>query len=448
MVGFDAQLAGRLVEQVDRLVGQEPVGDVAVGQAGGLDQRLVGDLHLVVRLVFVAQAVEDGDRLFDRGLGHEDGLKAPFERRVLLDVLAVLVEGGGAHALQLAAGEHGLHEVRGVDRALGGAGADHVVQLVDEQHDVFGALDFVERALEALLELAAVLGAGHHGAQVEGQHALAAQRLGHVAGDDLLGEAFGDGGLADAGLADERRVVLGAPAEHLDDALDLGVAADDRVETALGGESREVARVLFEHALAGGVALVVDAGVADLGQGALQALLGHAEVFEHGAARALALEEDAEQQVLGAHELVAQLLRLLHGDVDGRLGVGRHVEHVGRRRARRPRAGGLVLGELVGARHGGALVDAEQVEDLLDDAAGQAQHADQQVLGAQHVGRARGAPRPGRSRAPRAPARRTCLHPYRHPSSSSLAQIVGRRERRSLAAPGRRLCSGGACRRR
>ena len=89
--------------------------------------------------------------------------------------------------------------------------------------------------------------------------------------------------------------------------------------------------------------------------------------------------------MLGADELVAQLLRLLHGDVDGRLGARRHVEHVGRRRAGRPRAHGLVLRELVGARHGGALVDAEHVEDLLDHAARQAEHADQQVLGAEHV---------------------------------------------------------------
>jgi hypothetical protein len=45
--------------------------------------------------------------------------------------------------------------------------------------------------------------------------------FGHVAVDDALGQALDDGGLADAGLADEDGVVLGAPAEHLDDAADL-----------------------------------------------------------------------------------------------------------------------------------------------------------------------------------------------------------------------------------
>ncbi len=62
-----------------------------------------------------------------------------------------------------------------------------------------------------------------------------------------MGQALGDGGLADAGLADEHRVVLGAPRQHLDDAPDLVVAADDRIELALAGEVHEVAAVLLER---------------------------------------------------------------------------------------------------------------------------------------------------------------------------------------------------------
>jgi hypothetical protein len=42
-----------------------------------------------------------------------------------------------------------------------------------------------------------------------------------VAGDDALGESLDDGRLAGARLADEHRVVLRAPREHLDDPADL-----------------------------------------------------------------------------------------------------------------------------------------------------------------------------------------------------------------------------------
>ena len=52
---------------------------------------------------------------------------------------------------------------------------------------------------------------------------LVAEQLGDVAVDDQLGQALDDGGLADAGLAEQHRVVLGAAAEDLDDALDLVV---------------------------------------------------------------------------------------------------------------------------------------------------------------------------------------------------------------------------------
>jgi hypothetical protein len=70
--------------------------------------------------------------------------------------------------------------------------------------------------------------------------ALVAQALGHVAVDDALGETLDDGGLADAGFADQHRVVLGAAGKDLDDAADLLVAADDRVDLARAGARGEV----------------------------------------------------------------------------------------------------------------------------------------------------------------------------------------------------------------
>src|SRR5204862_1159348 len=104
-----------------------------------------------------------------------------------------------------------------------------------------------EDGLEPLLDLAAVLRAGEHRADVEPPHALALQALGHVAGDDPLREALDDRGLADAGVADQDRVVLRPAPQHLDHAADLLVAPDDRVELALLGEGGQVAAELLER---------------------------------------------------------------------------------------------------------------------------------------------------------------------------------------------------------
>ena len=179
-------------------------------------------------------------------------LEAALERGVLLDVLAVLVERGGADAVQLAARQHGLQQVAGVHRALGRAGADHRVQLVDEQDDLpLRGLHLLQHGLQPLLELAAKLGAGDERAHVEGDDPLVLQPLGHVAPDDAAGQALDDGRLADARLADQDRVVLRAPGEHLDDAANLLVAADDRIELALARELGEIAAVLRERLVGG-----------------------------------------------------------------------------------------------------------------------------------------------------------------------------------------------------
>ena len=242
------QPAGRLVDQVDRLVGQEPVGDVPRRQLGRRHQGRVLDLDLVVDLVALLEAAEDGDRVVDRGLADEDRLEPALERRVLLDVLAELVERGRADAAELAARQGRLEQVGGVHRPFGLAGADDQVQLVDEQDDPALRLgDLLEDGLEPLFELAAELGSGDQGAHVERDQPAVLQALGHVARDDALGQPLDDGGLAHAGLADQDRVVLGAAAEDLDDAADLGIAADDRVHLALARQLDQVAAVALER---------------------------------------------------------------------------------------------------------------------------------------------------------------------------------------------------------
>ncbi len=283
-----------------------------------------------MQLILLADAAQDADRVRDGWLAHEDGLETPGERRVLLDVLAILVERGGADAVQRAAGQLGLDQVRGVHRAVRLAGADEGVHLVDEQDDLaLGGLDLLEDGLEPLLELAAILGAGDHGAEVEGEQLLVAQRLRDVAVDDAQGQALHDRGLADAGLADEHGVVLGAPGEDLDRAADLLVAADHRVELAVARLRGDVARILLEGVEAGlGVGAVDRAALAHLGDGALQALGGGAGAGEGTAGRRVARGEGDEQAVL-RDVFVPGLLRRLLGGVEHADEVGRDLRLAG-----------------------------------------------------------------------------------------------------------------------
>ncbi len=202
----------------------------------------------MVDLVALLQAAQDRDRVLDARLADEHGLEPALERGVLLDVLAVLVERRRADRAQLTAREHRLEHVAGVHRALRGTGTDDRVQLVDEHDDLaFRVGDLLQDGLQPVLKFPSVLGAGDHRAQVERDHASILESLGDVAGDDPLRQALGDRGLADARLADQDRVVLGPPRQDLDHAPDLVVAADHRVELALGRRLGQVAAVALER---------------------------------------------------------------------------------------------------------------------------------------------------------------------------------------------------------
>ena len=222
-----------LVDHVDRLVGQLAVVDVARRELHRRLDGVVGVLHLVEFLVVGLEALHDGDGVIDRRLVDVDLLEAPHQRAVLLEELAELLVGGRADAADRAGRQRRLQEVRRVHRAAGGcAGADDGVDLVDEQDRSGILFELLDDLLQPLLEVAAVAGAGEQRAHVEREDRGVLQHFGNVALDDALGEALGDRRLADAGIADIERVVLRAAAEHLDGAVDLGLAADQRIDLA------------------------------------------------------------------------------------------------------------------------------------------------------------------------------------------------------------------------
>ncbi len=308
----------RLVEQIDRLVGQEAVGDVAVGVRDRVVDRLLGIGDGVELLVAVLDAVDDLDRVLFVGRRDFDRLEAALERAVFLDRLAVFAGSGGADALDLAAGERRLEDVGGVERTFRRSGADQGMQLIDEDDGVLVLHQLFHDGLEALFELAAILGAGDDQGKIEGEDALFGEERGHLAVGDALRQPLDDRGLAHAGLADEHGIVLGAAAQDLHHALDLVLAADQRVELRVHGRLGEVAGEFGEQRLfalpllrlffRGGGLHQLFANGGELQAALLQDLGGKTFLFA----------QQAEQQVFGADVLVRQPFGLFRG-------VGEHA---------------------------------------------------------------------------------------------------------------------------
>jgi hypothetical protein len=270
--------------------------------------------HLVVRFVTLLQTTQDRDGVRDGRLSDLDRLEPALERRVLFDVLSVLVDRRRADAAQLAARQRGLQEVGRVHGAFRRSRADERVQLVDEQDDPsLGFLDLFQDRLQSVFELAAVLRARDHRPEIEGDDAPVPERFRDVAIGDAPCDSLDDRGLSDAGIADQHGVVLGAAPEDLDRAADLLVPADDRVELPASREIGQVGRISPEGLeLVLGVLVGNASGAADLTQGMEDVVGGGAELPED--VRRFAFSSNHRQKkVLGRHVIVLKFLCSLLG---------------------------------------------------------------------------------------------------------------------------------------
>ena len=313
-VHLEPQPRGGLVDQVDGLVGEEPRGDVTRREFDGGHNRLILDTHLMVVLVTLLQTAENRDGILARRLVDHHLLETAFKRLVLFEVLLVLVEGRGADGAQLAARQRRLEDVGGIHRTRRLAGTDQRVNLIDEEQNLALARnDLLHDGLQSLLELALILRAGNQRTHVERVNHLRLEVLGHVAVDNTVGNALGDGRLAHTGLTDQDRVVLRTARKNLQHAANLLVTPDNGVELARTSLLVEVDGVLTQcvELLRGG--LRVDRRPLAEGADSLDELLLRCAVALEQLGDLTALGHERQQQVLDRRILVAEILREIDG---------------------------------------------------------------------------------------------------------------------------------------
>ena len=197
-----------------------------------------------MRLVLVAQPLENADCLFGRGLTYQHRLKTAFQCRILFNMLAVFADGGSADDLHLATRQGGLQNVCRIYRTLSRARTDNGMNLIDKENDVGVFRDLFHNALHAFLKLTAVLGARDHAGDIQCNDLLVTERFGHIAVHNSLSKSFDYGCFTNAGFTDEARVVFGAAGQDLHHALGFVITTDDGVDLAFLGECRQIPPVI------------------------------------------------------------------------------------------------------------------------------------------------------------------------------------------------------------
>ena len=329
-VHFRPDLCAGLVDQVDGLVGQEPVGDIPVGQGRGGDDGGVRDFHAVEHLVALFQATENGDGILHRGFIHLHRLEPALQSGVLFNILAVLVQRRRTDAVQLAPSQHGLQQVARIHAALGFSCAHNGVQFIDEQDDLaLGLLHLVQHSFQPFLKFAPVLGARDQRAHIQRENGLVLQLFGDVLLHDSLGKSLGNGGFAHAGFTDENGVVLRLPGQNADNVPDFLIPADHRIHLLLSCPLDQIGAVLFQRVVGslrvvGGDTLIAPDFLQSLQNTLLCNLIGLEQLL-HAAPGSF---QKSKEQMLHGHILVLHGLRLLLRRIERGLYVGADVKAV------------------------------------------------------------------------------------------------------------------------
>ena len=113
-IDFDAQHGCRLVDEIDSLVRQEPVGDVPIRKGHRGDSGIVLNSYAVVNLVFFFDSPEDGNGVLDRRFQDHYRLKPPLQGAVLLDVFPVFIEGRCPDAMKFTPRQGGFQHIGGI----------------------------------------------------------------------------------------------------------------------------------------------------------------------------------------------------------------------------------------------------------------------------------------------------------------------------------------------
>ena len=246
-VQFDPQTGSCLVDQIDGLVRQEAVADIAVGKGRRGDDGGILDPDAVMDFVAFLEPPEDGDGIFHGRLLDQNRLEASFQRRVLFDIFAVFIERCRPDAAQFAPGKGRFEHIGGVHGPFRGAGADDGVDFIDEEDDFpLGVGYFLEDGLQPFFEFAAVFGPGDKGADIEADNPFVLQTFRDIAVDDPLGQTFNNGGFADTGFTDEDGIVLRPPGEDLHDPPDFVIPADNGIEGPFSGQFIEISGIAFQ----------------------------------------------------------------------------------------------------------------------------------------------------------------------------------------------------------
>ena len=174
----------------------------------------------MVAAVFLTALLQDIHGVLHIRLAQQHALKAALQGAVSFHMPLIFIQRGGADAAQGAPSQTRLDHAGHIDASLRASGADHLMDLIDEEDRIGMRAKQREQVLDLLFEIPAITRPGHQGIEVQ----LIDEMLGKLRDLSLLdlhGQCLDQSALAYARLTDEQRIGLFLAQKDLHEHLHL-----------------------------------------------------------------------------------------------------------------------------------------------------------------------------------------------------------------------------------
>ena len=223
-------------------------------------------LYTVEHLVALFESSEDGYSVLNGRLIDHNRLETSFKRRILLDVLTVLVECSSTDTVEFAPCKHRLKKVAGIHSAVRLTCADYSVKLIDkEKYLTIAVLYLVKHSFKTLLEFAPVLCTCHKCTHIQREHFAVLKTVGDISCNDTKCKSLSDSSFSDTGFTDKDRVVLCFTREYADNVSYLAVTSDNGIQLISSCKSHKLLTVLGKHIVGILGVLACDTGISSYG---------------------------------------------------------------------------------------------------------------------------------------------------------------------------------------
>ena len=143
-----------LIQEVNSLVWQEAVLDVAVGEKRSSFNSRICVLDVMVVFVFFLNSFEDGNRFLYCRLVYFNGLHAALQCSILLNN-TIFVEGSCSDHLEFSASQSWFEDVPSVHIAIASrACSDNFMDFINKENDILTRTNLIYKLLHSLLKLA------------------------------------------------------------------------------------------------------------------------------------------------------------------------------------------------------------------------------------------------------------------------------------------------------